>query len=132
MEKDKSEVLLKDTIAQIEKQYGKESLFIPASDYVIEEAYIKALEESKVEQNNDADFQEMYKKTLWKHKPITDFWQISKGTQKRLEKFGIFDMESLAHFDEKLLYDEFGINAELLIDHAWGRESCLMKDIKNV
>lgn len=75
--------------------------------------------------------EEKYKKTLWNHKPITDFWQISKGTQKRLEKFGIFDMESLAHFDEGLLYDEFGVNAELLIDHAWGRENCLIKDIKN-
>lgn len=75
--------------------------------------------------------EEKFRKTLWNHTPITDFWQISKGTAQRLEKFGIYDMEGIAHCDENLLYDEFGINAELLIDHAWGRESCLMSDIKS-
>ena len=70
-------------------------------------------------------------KTLWNHQPITDFWQISKGTASRLERFGIVDMEGIAKCDEDLLYKEFGINAELLIDHAWGRETCLMSDIKN-
>lgn len=75
--------------------------------------------------------EEKYKKTLWNHKPLRDFWQISYGTEERLAKYGIFDMERLAHFDENILYKEFGVNAELLIDHAWGRESCLMTDIKS-
>ena len=71
-----------------------------------------------------------YIKTLWKHKPLSDFWQISTGTINRLAKYGIEDMEGIAKCDENLLYNEFGINAELLIDHAWGREPCLMSDIK--
>ena len=75
--------------------------------------------------------QKKYIKTLWNHRPITDFWQISVGTAKRLEKYGILDMQGVAKFDEELLYKEFGINAELLIDHAWGEESCLMSDIKS-
>lgn len=76
--------------------------------------------------------EEKFKKELWHHKPITDFWSIAEGTEKRLNKYGIFSMYDLAHFeDEDLLYKEFGINAELLIDHAWGRETCLISDIKN-
>lgn len=75
--------------------------------------------------------EEKFRKELWNHQPITDFWQISTGTSSRLEKFGIVDMEGVAKCDENLLYREFGINAELLIDHAWGRETCLMKDIKS-
>ncbi len=74
--------------------------------------------------------EEDYITTLWKHKPITDFWGISKGTAKRLAQYGIFDMEGIAKCKEDFLYKEFGINAELLIDHAWGKESCLMSDIK--
>ena len=72
-----------------------------------------------------------YKEKLWHHRPITDFWQISKGTEVRLRKHGIYDMYGVAHANEDMLYKEFGINAELLIDHAWGRESCTIKDIKN-
>lgn len=75
--------------------------------------------------------EEEYKKKLWKHTPITDFWQISYGTEKRLSKNNIHTMEDVAKADEKLLYKEFGINAELLIDHAWGRETCTIADIKN-
>jgi len=75
--------------------------------------------------------EEKFKKTLWKHQPLTDFWGISRGISTRLGRFGIYDMESLAHCEEELLYKEFGVNAELLIDHSWGRESCLMEDIKN-
>lgn len=75
--------------------------------------------------------EEKFKKTLWNHTPITDFWQISRGTADRLAKFGIFDMEGIAKADENLLYREFGINAELLIDHANGIETCLMSDIKS-
>jgi len=75
--------------------------------------------------------EEKFIKELWNHKPLNDFWGISYGTVARLEKFGITDMKGIANCDENLLYKEFGINAELLIDHAYGRESCLMEDIKN-
>lgn len=75
--------------------------------------------------------EELYRQTLWEHQPITDFWQISGGLSQRLSRIGIKTMRDLAYADEKLLYDNFGINAELMIDHAWGRESCLMADIKN-
>ena len=75
--------------------------------------------------------EEKFIKTLWNHQPLTDFWQISTGTVNRLAKYGIYDMEGIAKADEDLLYREFGVNAELLIDHAKGKESCLMSDIKN-
>lgn len=75
--------------------------------------------------------EELFKNELWHHKPLSDFWGIAAGTVKRLEKYGVTDMYGIAHFPEDILYREFGINAELLIDHAWGRESCLMSDIKN-
>ena len=75
--------------------------------------------------------EEKFKKTLWNHRPITDFWGISTRTRDRLAKFGIHDMEGITSASEDLLYDEFGINAEILIDHAYGKESCLMSDIKN-
>lgn len=75
--------------------------------------------------------EEKYRRTLWTHRPLRDFWQISFGTEERLARHGIFDMQTLAHFNEDALYKEFGVNAELLIDHAWGRETCLMSDIKN-
>jgi len=71
-----------------------------------------------------------YREELWHHKPLTDFWQIGKGIEKRLNKMYLFDMYDVAHEEPKKLYKEFGVNAELLIDHAWGRESCTMKDIK--
>ncbi len=74
--------------------------------------------------------EERYKKELWHHRPLTDFWQIGKGIEKRLNKMGIYDMFDLAHADEKLLYKEFGINAELLIDHSKGIETCTIADIK--
>ena len=73
----------------------------------------------------------LYKKMLWRHVPITDFWQVAHGTARRLYKRGIFDMYGVAHYPPELLYREFGIDAELLIDHAWGRESCTIGDIKN-
>lgn len=75
--------------------------------------------------------EEKYKATLWHHTPITDFWQISKGMASRLEKLGIYDMQGIASASEDILYETFGINAELLIDHAWGKEDCLISDIKN-
>ena len=75
--------------------------------------------------------EEIYRETLWKHRPITDFWQVAQGTARRLAKYAIYDMGGVANAPQELLYKEFGINAELLIDHAWGREPCLIEDIKN-
>ncbi len=74
--------------------------------------------------------EEKYKKELWHHRPITDFWQIGKGIEKRLNKLRIYDMYDIAHTNPKKLYKEFGINAEYLIDHSLGKESCTIKDIK--
>ncbi len=75
--------------------------------------------------------EESYCKTLWKHKPITDFWRVGAGIAKRLESIGVYTMGDIAHTDEDILYKLFGVDAELLIDHAWGKEPTLMSDIKN-
>ena len=74
--------------------------------------------------------EEAYQKTLWTHKPLTDFWRVGPGTVKRLASIGVFTMGDIARADEKVLYKLFGVDAELLIDHAWGRESTTMEDIK--
>ena len=71
-----------------------------------------------------------YKKELWNHKPLSDFWQIGKGIERRLNKMRIFTMYDVAHTEPKKLYKEFGVNAEYLIDHSWGKESCTIADIK--
>lgn len=80
-----------------------------------------------------------YRKTLWHHTPLTDFWRVGKGYAKRLHDLGLYTMGDIAlcskgnvdsKYNEDMLYKEFGINAELLIDHAWGYESCTMADIK--
>ncbi len=75
--------------------------------------------------------EEIYKSKLWHHKPLTDFWQIGKGIETRLNKKKIYDMYDIAHTNPKILYKEFGVNAEFLIDHSFGKESCTIKDIKN-
>lgn len=74
--------------------------------------------------------EQLYQETLWYHQPLTDFWQIGKGISKRLNQLGVFNMYDLAHIDEHILYQEFGINAQYLIDHAWGKEPTLISDIK--
>ncbi len=74
--------------------------------------------------------EDKFKQELWHHKPLTDFWGISNGIATRLEKYGIQDMYGIATCNEDLLYDEFGVNAELIIDHSKGIETCLMEDIK--
>ena len=74
--------------------------------------------------------EEKYQKELWYHKPLSDFWQIGKGIERRLNKMRIFTMYDVAHADSKRLYKEFGVNAEYLIDHSWGKESCTIADIK--
>lgn len=82
-----------------------------------------------------AELDEMsYRKHLWDYKPITSFWRIGHGIAKRLETCHVYTMGDLARFsvrNEKMLFKYFGINAELLIDHAWGVESCTIADIKN-
>ena len=81
-----------------------------------------------------------YRQKLWSHEPLTDFWRVGKGYQKKLNKLGIYTMGDIARcsigkehefYNEDLLYKTFGINAELLIDHAWGYEPCTMEDIKS-
>ncbi len=75
--------------------------------------------------------EESYCKTLWSHKPLTDFWRIGRGLSQRLQNVGIYTMRDIAHADEDMLYRMFGVDAELMIDHAWGRETTLMQDIKS-
>lgn len=87
-----------------------------------------------------AELDEMsYRKNLWTHRPLTDFWRIGKGYASKLEENGIYTMGDIARcslgetFDrlnEDLLYKLFGVNAELLIDHAWGWEPCTIKEVK--
>ena len=75
-----------------------------------------------------------YRKYLWSHRPLTDFWRVGSGISKKLEKNGIFTMGDVARASERneeLLYKLFGINAELLIDHAWGYEPCTIESIKS-
>lgn len=75
-----------------------------------------------------------YRKELWNHRPLTDFWRIGKGTEKRLEKNFLFTMGDIARRsikDPDSLYKIFGIDAEILIDHAWGYEPVTIKDIKS-
>ena len=80
-----------------------------------------------------------YRKKLWEHQPITDFWRVGKGYAKKLAAYQIYTMGDVArcsvgkekeYHNEELLYKLFGINAELLIDHAWGYEPCTIADIK--
>ena len=74
--------------------------------------------------------EEKFKEELWHHKPLTDFWQIGKGIETRLNKLGLYDLYDVAHADESILFKEFGINARYLIDHSKGVEPCTIKDIK--
>jgi len=74
--------------------------------------------------------EESYIKSMWDHKPITDFWRIGRGTAERLADKYIYTMGDIARVPEDLLYKWFGIDAELLIDHAWGREPTKISDIK--
>ena len=80
-----------------------------------------------------------YRRLLWTHTPLTDFWRVGKGTRRKLEGCGLYTMGDIArcslgketdYYNEDLLYKLFGVNAELLIDHAWGWEPCTMKEIK--
>jgi DNA polymerase V len=87
-----------------------------------------------------AELDEMsYRRLLWSHRPLTDFWRVGRGYAKKLEEHGLLTMGDIArcslgkptdYYNEDLLYKLFGINAELLIDHAWGWEPCTIADIK--
>ena len=87
-----------------------------------------------------AELDEMsYRRKLWSHRPLTDFWRVGRGYANKLEQNGIFTMGDVArcsvgkhneYYNEDLLYKLFGVNAELLIDHAWGWEPCTIADIK--
>lgn len=87
-----------------------------------------------------AELDEMsYRRSLWTHRPLTDFWRVGRGYAKKLEAHGLYTMGDIArcstgkpgdYYNEELLYQLFGINAELLIDHAWGWEPCTIADIK--
>lgn len=81
-----------------------------------------------------------YRKQFWSHRPLTDFWRVGRGYAKKLEEVGLYTMGDIARcslgkptdfYNEDLLYRMFGINAELLIDHAWGWEPCTLADIKS-
>lgn len=74
--------------------------------------------------------EELYRKTLWKHQPLTDFWQIGHGTERRLHSMGIYTMQDITMVDPIYLRKAFGVDSEILIDHAWGRESVTMQEIK--
>ena len=86
-----------------------------------------------------AELDEMtYRKLLWSHRPLTDFWRVGHGYRKKLEEAGLYTMGDIArcsigeewdYYNEELLYKMFGINAELLIDHAWGYEPVTIADI---
>lgn len=88
-----------------------------------------------------AELDEMsYRKLLWSHRPIKDFWRVGVGYSKKLEEHGLYTMGDVArcsvgkstdYYNEDLLYNLFGVNAELLIDHAWGYEPCTISDIKS-
>ncbi len=80
-----------------------------------------------------------YRKSLWTHRPLTDFWRVGKGYAEKLEAHGLYTMGDIArcslgredeYYNEELLYRLFGVNAELLIDHAWGVEPCTIADIR--
>ena len=80
-----------------------------------------------------------YRRLLWNHRPLTDFWRVGRGYARKLEAHGLATMGDIArcsigradeYYNEDLLYKMFGVNAELLIDHAWGWEPCTIADIK--
>jgi DNA polymerase V len=75
--------------------------------------------------------EEKFKAELWFHEPLTDFWRIGRGTAKRLAKIGISNMYEIAHGDYEMLKKLFGKDVDILIDHAWGRESTTIADIKS-
>ncbi len=113
----------------------KEKLKIPASAGIGTNLYLAkiALDITAKKSTDGIGWltEEKFQRELQNHRPITDFWGISGGIANRLARHGVFDMKGITELNEQTLYNEFGVNAELIIDHAYGRETCLMKDIKN-
>ena len=75
--------------------------------------------------------EQIFKATIWHHQPITDIWNISRGIASRLAKYGVYDLYGVTQMNEDILYKEFGVNAEYLIDHANGIEPCTIEEIHN-
>ena len=71
-----------------------------------------------------------FREVIWTHRPITDIWNIGPGIARRLAKYRVFDLRGVTQMDVDVLYQEFGANAEYLIDHAWGVEPCTIAEIK--
>ncbi len=71
-----------------------------------------------------------FREQIWPHRPITDIWNIGPGIARRLAKYRVFDLRGVTEMDPDVLYGEFGVNAEYLIDHAWGHEPCTIAEIK--
>ena len=121
--------------AQMLMKEIKEKVGIPSSAGIGTNLYLAKIALDITAKKSDDGIgwltEEKFIKELSDHRPITDFWQISHGTEARLKKHGIYDMRGIREAYEPTLYKEFGINAELLIDHAYGIETCLMQDIKN-
>ena len=124
---------LKLKLSELEKQYGKYETHILCDALDVDRGtFLNHIKRNKhVPEHIGILTEELYQKCLWKHQPLTDFWNIGRGTAARLAKYGVFDMKGITKLPEELLYKEFGIKAEFLIDHAWGRESCTMADIHN-
>jgi len=127
----KNEVALaKDIIEEVYKRTG-----ICATAGVGNNMYLAKIALDILSKHNKSHIgylnEDLYKEKLWNHVPLTDFWQIGRGIETRLHKHHLKTMEDVAKCNPNILYKEFGINAEILIDHSWGRETCTLNDIKS-
>ena len=113
----------------------KDTLHIPATCGIGSNMYLAKIASSITAKHSNDGIgwltEEKFNKTLKNHRPLSDFWMISHGISSHLERLGIYDMEGISKADPDLLYKEFGVNAELLIDHSKGIEPVTMRDIKN-
>ncbi len=123
------EALVKKIIGQIYKEVGIRATCGIGSNLYLAKVGMDIL--AKHRDNGIANLDEKaYQELLWDHTPITDFWRIGRGTARHLERYGIYTMRQLAEADRKLIMKAFGVDGELLIDHAWGRETATLADIK--
>ena len=127
----KNEVMLaKDIIDEVYKRTG-----ICATAGIGTNMYLAKIALDILSKHNESHIaylnEDLYKEKLWNHRPLTDFWQIGKGIENRLYKHHLKTMEDITKCSPNILYKEFGINAEILIDHAWGLEPTTIKEVKN-
>ena len=127
----KNEVCLaKDIIDEVYKRTG-----ICATSGIGTNMYLAKIALDILSKHNKSHIayldEKLYKEKLWNHRPLTDFWQIGKGIENRLYKHHLKTMEDITKCNPNILYKEFGINAEILIDHAWGLEPTTIKEVKN-